>query len=348
MVQFKDTVSGDGDCGTESYGAVFTAKILTVKQVPDTRGRDASAAKALGAIFASDLRLTVQPIEVFKGHPPHEVRIFAKQGDCFADVRIGDDWLFFGEKGARTNGLDISYKPSNPSGPVKQRLEYVERLRRLARGDGLSYLVGEVEYPSPSYEPSIGFRPTPRANHRLLIKAEGRRQSYSAVTNAKGRFELGPVAPGAFSVDASTDSRFQSDTLNRAVTRANGCSFVRIPIQANGEISGRVILPEGYLQKIAESHNYLPLFSVEIDTLDGEAAGGTSMGSGLKFAMTGLPPGTYVVRLVYGKDEPWFKMPVYAPGVTDKSKALRIDLGLAERRTGIQILVPPEALKAGK
>jgi hypothetical protein len=349
MVQSKDTLSGD--CGTESYDAVFTAKILAVEQVSDSRGRNAK--KTLGAIYASDLRLTVEPEEVFKGHPPHEVQIFAKQGECFAGIRIGGEWLFFGERGTKTNGLEISYPPSNyppsnPSGPVEQRLEYIKRLRRLERGDGLSYVVGGVEYPSPSYDSSIGFQPTPRPNHRLLIKSEDGKQSYPVATDVEGRFELGPVAPGSFSIDANTDSRFQSDTLNRAVTRANGCSFVTILLDANGEISGRVILPEVYLRKISESHNDLPLFSVEIDTLDGEAAAGSSMGEGLTFTVRGLPPATYIVQLVYGPDEPWLRMPVYAPGVTDKSTALRVNLGLAERKAGLEIRVPPEALKAAK
>lgn len=339
-----DTLSGD--CGTESYDAVFTAKILAVKQMPDSRGRN--AAKASGAILVSDLRLTVEPEEVFKGHPSHEVQILAEQGECFAEIRIGDDWLFFGEMSAKTNELKISYDLSNPSRPVEQRREYIERLRRLERGDGLSYVVGEVEYPSPSGDLFKGIQPTPRPNHRLLIKAEGGKQSYSVATNTEGRFELGPVAPGAFWIDANTDSRFQSDTINRAVTRANGCSFVTIPLEANGEISGRVILPEGYRQKISESHNYFPLFSVEIDTLDGEVPAGASMGDGVKFTVTGLAPGTYIVQLVYGPDEPWLRMPVYAPGVTDKSTALLIDLGLAEHRIGLEIRVPPEALKAAK
>jgi len=95
-----------------------------------------------------------------------------------------------------------------------------------------------------------------------------------------------------------------------------------------------------------ENRNNLQ-FSVEIDTLDDEALEGTSMGSGLEFAASSLPRQPCCPVGLRSR-RPVFKMPVYAPGVTDKSKALRIDLGLAEHRTGIEIKVPPEALKAEK
>jgi hypothetical protein len=44
----------------------------------------------------------------------------------------------------------------------------------------------------------------------------------------------------------------------------------------------------------------------------------------------------------------WLKMPVFAPGVTDKLTALRIDLGRAEHKTGLEIRVPSKVLKAAQ
>jgi len=344
-VRFIDTMSGD--CGTESYDAVFTARVLTVKQVPRSSGRNAVA--AFGATYPSDLRLIVEPEEVFKGRPPHEVEILVEQGECFAVIRAGDDWLFFGKTSAKSNGLEISYLYSNPSGPLEQKREYIERLRRLERGNGLSYVAGEVDY--PSYDPSKGSLFNPQPNHRLLIKAEDAKQNYSITTNAEGKFELGPVAPGFFQIDANTDSQFRSvsgDLEDSTISEANGCSFVRIQLELNSEISGRVILPDGYRYKKSEIGNYFPLFYVDIDTLDGKQVGGTSIGDGLKFTVRGLAPGSYIVQLVNYLGESWLKVPVYAPSVTDKSSALRINLGLAEHRTGLEIRVPAEALKAGR
>jgi len=118
-----------GDCGTDSYDAVFTAKILAVGQSTGRR-----AANALGATPGRDLRLSVEPEEVFKGHLSHEVPIFAEQGECVAEVRVGDEWLFFATRSQNTGELEISYYSSNPSGPLGQRREYVERLSRLGRG----------------------------------------------------------------------------------------------------------------------------------------------------------------------------------------------------------------------
>ena len=63
--------------------------------------------------------------------------------------------------------------------------------------------------------------------------------------------------------------------------------------------------------------NFFPLFYVDIDTPDGKQAGGTSIGDGLRFKVTGLPPGSYIVQLVNFCDETWLKRPVFAPGVTD-------------------------------
>jgi hypothetical protein len=339
-----------GDCGTESYDEVFTAKILKVKPVPVGGGRN--VVRASGATYASDLRLIVESEEVYKGQPAHEVQILAEQGECFPEIHVGEDWLFFGKRNEKTNGLEISYNASNPSGPVEQRREYIERLRRLERGDGLSYVVGEVDF--PFFDPSIVGFPDPRPNHRLLIKANGGKQSYSVTTNSEGRFELGPVAPGSFLIDANTDAQFRDDwdgALSGANSQANGCSFVRIELEINSEISGRVILPEGYKYKKSEIGNYFPLFYVDVRTLDDKQAigfSGPSIGDGLKFTATGLLPGTYIVQLVNYSGESWLKMPVYAPGVIDKSSALRINLGLAEHKTGLEIRVPLEALKESK
>jgi len=332
--------SMSGDCGTQSYDAVFIAKILAVRQMHGDSGQH--AANALGATPGSDLRLTVEPEEVFKGHPPREMQLSAEQGECFPEIRVGDDWLFFGKRSARASELEISYYSSNPSGPVELRREYLGRLRRLARGDGLSFVAGEVDFP---------FNDVSKLNHRLLITSKDEKQSYSVATDAQGRFEIGPVAPGSYRIDANTDSQFRDvwdGSLASTATPANGCSFVRIELEVNSEISGRVILPEGYEYKKSDIGNFFPLFSVEVHTLDGKQANGafgTSIGDGLRFAVRGLSPGSYIVQLENYLGEEWLKMPVFAPGVTDRSTALRIDLGWAEHRTGLEIRVPPEALK---
>jgi hypothetical protein len=106
-----------------------------------------------------------------------------------------------------------------------------------------------------------------------------------------------------------------------------------------------VILPEGYKYKKPNMDNFFPLFYVDVDTLEGKQAGFTSIGDGLRFAVTGLAPGSYIVQLVNFGDETWLKRPVFAPGVTDRSAAVRVDLGWAEKRTGLEIPVPPDALK---
>lgn len=340
-VLFQDSL--DVDCGTESYDAVFTAKILAVSQVHHRSGGQ-HVADSLGASPASDLHLTVEPEEVFKGHPVRGVQIFAEQGECFAEVHGGDEWLFFGHKRSAST-LEISYHLSNPSGPVEQRREYVERLRRLAHRDGLSFVAGEVNFPSEdSRKENIS---NPRPNHRLLMTSKDGR-SYSGATDAQGKFQFGPVVPGFYEIDANTDSQFRdlSEGFDGAVeTEANGCRLARIELEINSEISGRVILPEGYKYKKSEIENFFPLFYVDVDTLDGKQAGGTSIGDGLRFAVKGLPPGSYIVQLVNFCNETWLRKPVFAPGVTDRSAAVRVDLGWAEKRTGLEIPVPPQALK---
>jgi hypothetical protein len=331
-VRFINTMSGD--CGTDSYDAVFTAKILAVKQ---STGRHAT--NALGATPGRDLRLSVEPEEVFKGHLPYEVPVFAEQGECVAEVRPGDEWLFFATRSQKTGQLEISYYSSNPSGPLEQRREYIERLRRLSRGDRVSFITGKVDFP---------FNDISKPNHRLLVTSKDEKQSYSVTTDAQGKFEIGPVAPGLYRIDTNADSQFRDvwdGSQESTNAQANGCSFVRIELEVNSEISGTVILPEGYEYKKSDIGNFFPLFAVEVDTPDGKQVRGTSIGEPPKFAVRGLSPGSYIVQLVNWEGEAWLKMPVFAPGVTDQSAALRIDLGLAEHRTGLEIRVPPKALK---
>jgi hypothetical protein len=339
-VLFQDSL--DVDCGTESYTAVFTAKILAVSQL---HGGGPRATDALGAVPASDLRLRVQPEEVFKGHPSRELQISAEQGECFDQVHVGDEWLFFTRTNPKTSGLEISFYSSNPSGPVEQRREYIQRLRRLASRDGLSFVAGKVEFPDDDF--SKGYVSKGRPNYQLLITSEEGKRSYPARTDDQGRFEIGPVPAGYYSIDANTNSRFRDvrDGFPGALTRANGCSLVKVELEINSEISGRVILPEGYKYKKSNMDNFFPLFYVDVDTLDGKQAGGTSIGDGLRFTVTGLPPGSYIVQLVNFCDGTWLRKPVFAPGVTDRSAAVRVDLGWAEKRTDLEILVPPKVLK---
>lgn len=293
-VRFSETMSGD--CGTESYDAVFTGKILAFSPVPTSNGRHPS--EIPGATNPSDVRLTVEPKEVFKGHPGQKIQILAEQGKCFDEMHAGDDWLFFGKKGEKKGGLEIWYVSSNPSGPVEQRWEYVERLRRLAHGDGLGFIAGEVDFPSD--DSSLIYHSGPQANHPLLFESEDGKQRFSVATDAQGKFELGPVAPGFYRIDADTDPQFRSARalLDGALVDANGCSLRRIELEINSEISGRVILPEGYQYKKSDIGNYFPLFYVDVDTPDGKQVGGTSIGDGLQFAVRGLKPGKYVVQLV--------------------------------------------------
>lgn len=331
-VRFINTMSGD--CGTDSYDAVFTAKIIAVTQ---STGRPAS--NAIGPSPARDLHLTVEPEEVFKGHLSHEVSVFAEQGECVAEVNVGDEWLFFATRSEKTDELEISYYSSNPSGPLEQRREYSERLRRLSRGDSVSFITGEVDFP---------FSDLSRPNHRLVITSKDKKKSYSVTTDDHGKFEIGPVAPGVYLIDTNTDSQFRDvwgGSMESTNAQANGCSFVRIELEVNSEISGTVILPEGYKYKKSDIGNFFPLFGVEVDTPDGKQVRGTSIGEPLRFAVRGLSPGSYIVQLVNWQGEAWLKMPVFAPGVTDQSAALRIDLGMAEHRTGLEIRVPPKALK---
>jgi hypothetical protein len=343
-----------GDCGTESYDEVFTARILAVKQVPNRPNPMVDSIRGEripfpGATHGADLSLTVEPEEVFKGSPPSHAQVFAEQGECVADVHADDEWIFFANRDLKTNELEISYMYSNPSGPLEQRREYVDRLRRLARGDGFSYITGEVGF--QSFDPTKGENLSPSRNHKLILKEEEGKRTFSIETNSEGKFELGPVAPGRFEIDANTNPQFHDlwgEVGSYAVGRANGCSFVKIELEVNSEISGKVILPEGYKYKKSEIGNFFPLFSVDVDTPDGKQVGGTSIGDGLRFQVRGLPPGSYVLQLVNYSGEKWVKVPVFAPGVTDKSAAIRIDLGFAEHKTGLEIRVPLKALKVAR
>ncbi len=108
--------------------------------------------------------------KLFKGHPSRKVQIFAEQGECFAEVHVGDKWLFFAKTSPKTKGLELSYYSSNPSGPVEERREYVERLRRLASRDGLSFVAGKVEFPDDDF--SKGYLSKGAPDYRLLITSK--------------------------------------------------------------------------------------------------------------------------------------------------------------------------------
>lgn len=101
-------------CGIDSwYEDIFIGSVQSVTEISET-----------------ERVVRIVPGEVFLGNPGSLLTVTTSQGACLAELKAGDDWLFYLRRDKKSKELLLEY--GSPSGPVADTEETISLLRRLA------------------------------------------------------------------------------------------------------------------------------------------------------------------------------------------------------------------------
>jgi hypothetical protein len=293
-------------CGTQNDEDVFVGTILSVKQVSEY-----------------EMDVTLRPEEVFKGAPSAPLNITTSQGICLPEIHTGDRWLFYLWREKESGNLLLTY--GSGSGPVADEQEAIDRLRRLSKLQGAGLIKGLISTSDENGDWS------PRANHRVVVRRLEDNAEYTVFSDTEGRFEFPPLRAGEYDLDLNTEPGLWTEWTGKMKVEAQQCMDYSAQLQIDGTISGHVRTAEGKPPNPAQVGA----------SSDRESSSAFTDESGY-FEIHGLAPGRYQVSILEGQHG---EAGVYAPGVRDKSKAVVVDLGRAEKREGVDIRIPPASSK---
>ncbi len=313
-------------CGTLDYAyqRVFVGTVQSVTEISDT-----------------DRRLDITPDEVFLGGSEGPVSTTVNQA-CLTpndpEIKAGDKWLFYlrtyrayrtdGKPVYRTVRMEMPF--DGPSKPLAQAQETIAELRHLAHMTDSGILNGNVRR---TYTGHMDGAP----NHKVVATRVSDSVEYSTLTDNEGEFKFDPLPAGTYEVTANTADVLWAMEAGKLQVRAGECTSTSFMLEIDGMISGHVRWPDGkpfivhpWVQIVSVEDNWWHLAHVDANGY---------------FELRGVGPGRYVVGLGIRPGTGYFSdvpTPVYYPGVRTKEQATVIQLGRAEKRTGVDFLLPAE------
>jgi hypothetical protein len=281
-------------CGADNYHEfVFTGTILSLTPL----GNEES-------------RLTIQPNEVFWGEPPAILSVLTNERDCMPDLHIGDLWLFNLYRNRESQSLILEY--GHGSLPIADAAETLARLRRLQTMPDSGLIRGYVVMDDSRGADAETRHPS---NHKVIARRESDHKEYEVFSDSKGDFEFEPLPTGKYLVSANSDPPLWA-TESSVEIKPHSCSAIDFHLVVDAQISGKLLEPSG-----------APLGETEVEAVEANTdiyPASTWTDAQGTFALHGLPPGDYVLKITL-QAEPYDKKKtreVFYPGVPDKSKAM--------------------------
>lgn len=214
-----------------------------------------------------------------------------------------------------------------PSKPLSQAQESIAELRHLGHLSDSGILSGDVRAP---YTGTIDGVP----NHKIVAKRLSNGAQYSTITDSSGEFKFDPLPAGIYSVTANTSDGLWARE-GKLEVHSGKCTSIGFELATDGVISGHVGSPDG---KPFTVHPWVQIVSVDANRFMSAYVDANGY-----FEARGVEPGRYIVGLGIQSrtGAPSLPSPVYYPGVRTKEQATIIQLGRAEKRTGIDFQLPP-------
>jgi len=193
----------------------------------------------------------------------------------------------------------------------------------------------------------------------IFLAGPGQSQTYSALTDADGRYRITGLPEGTFTVEAKMAAYVgekKSGSRSRPVTldRGEQVENIDLSLVRGGVISGRVTDSKGYpliakkvrLQRVQDAVENADPFLQGIQVLRGLI----SISNNLEdfetddrgiYRAYGLPAGTYIISMGSGSyGDASYKYPLtYHPAVTDDKHATRIKVEEGSEVTGVDIQI---------
>lgn len=298
-------------CGTDgNYVYIFVGSVLSLTEISET-----------------ERSLQVIPHEVFLGDDTSQLDVTTNQGACLPDILAGDEWLFYLYRDDKTKELILSY--GSPSAPVPEAQSAITRLRSLSAMKDSGIITGFVQKSERFDQDGVkGMEYFDVPNHKLIATRTSDGTEYSALTDAHGSYELGPLPAGSYHLTANTAEGLWAEDGPTTV-HPRGCTSYEFELQIDGGISGHVTSEDGKPFKI---HPW-----VNITSEDGSHSETAYADEHGYFEVRGLEPDRYLigVGIQAQPDTPEWRSRVYYPGVRTRDEATVIELGKAEKRTNI-------------
>src|SRR5215470_2257263 len=303
-------------CGLDADdGYIFTGTVLSSIDISDT-----------------EKRLQVAPHEMFRGVPASELTVVTEQDDCLPDLRVGEEWLFYLQRDEKTHSLVLPF--GSLSKPTAEGQEEISTLRRTIAMSDSGLIIGYVSRDDSDGDKSTTTEPV--ASQKVTAIRESDGAQYSAISDSDGNYEFEPLPIGSYTLSANTRPGLWAPDWG-ATIRPRSCHAYEFELRTDGRISGHVRAADG--KPLAEQ------LWVDVVSEDGGRGDSAYVDDEGRFEARGLEPGRYVIGMginAQPNTAEW-RARVYYPGVRSKDEATVVELGNAERRSGVDFKIPPRA-----
>ncbi len=324
----------------EAFGtarAVFVGKVIGSKERREIKNDDGTKVTFdVGEIY---FKLE----EAFAGVKGPRVVIHSGTGggDCGYWFQRGQRYLVY------ANGESVKSLSTNicsRTKPLAEADEDLVFLRNLPRAGVGARIYGTVATIIKSADAEGTDTMQPLVG--ITVKMKGAHRTFDATTDSEGRYELTGLEPGEYQVQAIVqDHYYKSENWMREVlVNDRGCAREDFLALNDSTIRGRVIDPQG--QGLSRARVVL----IPVDTPDKtiwtllESDYADEQG---EFELELVAPGRYLLGINIGAspdaDTPYPR--TFYPGVTERSQATVIEVGLGQRITDVNIQLPPKLME---
>ena len=322
----------------EEFGsakAVFIGKVIGAKEQRQEREPGGSTT----TYDVGEIYFKVE--ETFLGVKGARVVIHSGTGgaDCGYWFRRGQRYLVYayGES-LEALGTNICTR-TRLLANAEEDLEFLRNLPRKGTG---ARIYGSVAAGLKDPKSSAWRSPTPLEG--VTVKIEGPQRTFDAMTDSKGEYELTGLAAGSYQVHAVVPDYYRQDEywMRKIELNDRGCAREDFFAQNDSGITGHVFKPDG--TPLAKAHvELMPVEREAIQRLGGDETWADEKG---EYELEKIPPGRYLVgiNLSSSPDDAQPYPRTFYPGVTDRSRATVIEIGLGQKLKDIDIHLPPQAI----
>jgi hypothetical protein len=302
----------------DEYAYIFTGTVLSSSDISDT-----------------ERRLQVAPHEMFGGVPASELTVLTEQDDCLPELRVGEEWFFYLQRDEKAHSLVLAY--GSLSKPIAEAQQEISTLRRTIGMSDSGLILGYVShYVHDDSDEGNAITTESVASQKVIAIRQSDGAEYSAISDSDGNYEFEPLPIGSYTLSANTRPGLWAPDWG-ATIRPRSCHAYHFELRTNGRISGHVRTANG---KPLTEHPW-----VDVVSEDGGRGDSAYVDDEGRFEARGLEPGRYVIGVginAQPNTAEW-RARVYYPGVRSKDEATVVELGTAERRSGVDFKIPPPA-----
>lgn len=318
----------------ESYGgadAVFVGTVTGVRS--ETKSSDWTPRAFKFAVEHSYLGVDGAEVEVFTGRGG---------GDCGFGFGIGKRYLVYAYRSDNKLSTSICSR-TTPYDRATEDLAFLGSLSSAPKG---ATIYGQITRGTPRKKDA------PALSEDTFLRIEGEGVRREVRPDVEGRYRVAGLPPGKYKIALQLPETLTVNQPEREVSISDrGCASQVFYLEDNGRMSGRVIDAAGQpvariLVTILDSSSDPRGPFINLERTDAEG----------RFSFSAISAGKYLLGVNLTKhpetnDPTNAYAPTFYPGVADQSSAEVITLGVGEKRSNLDILIPlrrPSSVVTGR